>query len=64
MASFIKFCQIVVELSHGNERVEEQQQEQEEEEEEEETETKTICLPRYTGRHNNHMGDGNPDGLI
>ena len=40
MASFIKFCQIVVELSHGNKSVEEQ--EEVEEEEEEETETKTM----------------------
>ena len=38
-----KFHQIVVELSHGNKSVEEQ---------EDETETKTVCLPRYTGRHN------------
>ena len=44
MASFIKFCQIGVELSHGNESVEEQQ---EAEEAEEQMKTKTICLPRY-----------------
>ena len=52
MASFIKVCQI--ELSHGNQSVEEQEEAEAAEaaEEEEETETKTICLPRYTGIHN------------
>ena len=31
MASFIKFCQIIVELSHGNESVEEEEEQQQEE---------------------------------
>ena len=52
MASFIKSCQIVIELSHGKEHVEDPEEEQEEQEEEEKIETKPICLPRYTGRHN------------
>ena len=58
--SFIKFRQIFLELSHGNESVEE---EQEQEQEEEEMETKTICSP-WVHRETNMSVQVVSDGIL